>query len=232
MLAPPEKAIIVWGWLLIVRLAAEFIIVISAGGAGLILICFWNCCVDRSLISISLLEYISFHQASPRCDVVSPQLPPLRAAQQHTGTLRWVSLGYSQSIKCVSVWKRRECDISHQLLAPASLAYKQRWFLCHNWALQIRGISGAAAGPVRLPSHQHLRTGRGPGVTSMADDNSLSRTAWWRTAWLKQWHIQLLSEQQTQHDHWEFVKKHSFREERKLNQSQVSPQCHPVSISP
>lgn len=40
---------------------------------------------DRSLISISLLEYISFHQAPPRADVMSPQLSPLHPAQQHTG---------------------------------------------------------------------------------------------------------------------------------------------------
>lgn len=83
MLAPSEIVIIVCGWLLIVRLAIEFIIMIQ-GRAELILICFWNCFVDQSLISISLLEYIYFHQASPHCDVVCMHLPPLHTAQQHT----------------------------------------------------------------------------------------------------------------------------------------------------
>ncbi len=63
MLAPSEIAIIVCGWLLIVRFAAEFIIMIPQGWAELILICFWNSLVDQSLISISLSEYISYHQA-------------------------------------------------------------------------------------------------------------------------------------------------------------------------
>ena len=92
------------------------------------------------------------------------------------------------------MWKRERVWhflISHQVFGAAGLAYKQRWFLCHNWALQIRSISSAAAGPVRLPSHQHLRTRRRPGVTCMADDKGISGTVrWGTTAELRQWQIQ------------------------------------------
>lgn len=138
----------------------------------------------RALISISLLEYISFHQASPSYDAV----PGQPAAITHrTTTYRragdvyhWHTVRASSVCQCgrERVW---HFLISHQVFGAAGLAYKQRWFLCHNWALQIRSISSAAAGPVRLPSHQHLRTRRRPGVTCMADDKGISGTVRWGT---------------------------------------------------
>lgn len=128
-----KKAIIVWGWLLIVRLAAEFIIAIPSGWAELILICFWKIFFfppPGSTGASSPYHYWNiFHFIRLRH---APMWCPRswRHYTLHNNTqarLRCLSIKIQSGHKVhVSVEESDGVTFLINSLAPASLAYKQR----------------------------------------------------------------------------------------------------------